>query len=231
MIKIKESELRLSFIRSRGPGGQNVNKVSTAVQLRYNIVKADIPEDIKERFCEQYKNKISKNGDVIITTGPFGYTSSALQILLKKKKSTRKFSNIAKTKFFHPIPRLKFGISCKNLLSSSIDSSDGLSSCLQELSTNSKKRFVITKFPVKDDVRDFVSMNKLDLKDIILNGGEEFELVCTVPAKNLEKVKKIAKKLKISLYEIGCVTKGKHVIMENDGMPFRMMDYGWSHFQ
>ena len=66
MIKIKESELRLSFIRSRGPGGQNVNKVSTAVQLRYNIVKADIPEDIKKRFCEQYKNKITKNGDVII---------------------------------------------------------------------------------------------------------------------------------------------------------------------
>jgi len=66
MIKIKESELHLSFVRSRGPGGQNVNKVSTAVQLRYNIVKADIPEDIKERFCEQYKNKISKNGDVII---------------------------------------------------------------------------------------------------------------------------------------------------------------------
>ena len=66
MIKIKESELHISFIRSRGPGGQNVNKVSTAVQLRYNIVKADIPEDIKKRFCEQYKNKISKNGDVII---------------------------------------------------------------------------------------------------------------------------------------------------------------------
>ena len=68
----------------------------------------------------------ARNGDIIITTGPFGYTSSALQILLKKKKSTRKFSKLAKTKFFHPIPRLKFGIACKNLLSSSIDSSDGL---------------------------------------------------------------------------------------------------------
>jgi len=66
MIKIKESELRLSFIRSRGPGGQNVNKVSTAVQLRYNILNSDIPEDIKDRFCEKYKNRISKNGDVII---------------------------------------------------------------------------------------------------------------------------------------------------------------------
>ena len=173
----------------------------------------------------------AKNGDVIITTGPFGYTSSALQILLKKKKSTRKFSNIAKTKFFHPIPRLKFGISCKNLLSSSIDSSDGLSSCLQELSTSSKKRFVITKFPVKDDVRDFVSMNKLDLKDIILNGGEEFELVCTVPSKNLEKVKRNAKKLKVDLYEIGIVTRGKHVVLENDTGQSRIIDGGWLHFQ
>ncbi|MDC0594080.1 alternative ribosome rescue aminoacyl-tRNA hydrolase ArfB [Candidatus Marinimicrobia bacterium] len=66
MIKIKESELRLSFIRSRGPGGQNVNKVSTAVQLKYSIVNAEIPDKIKKRFLEQYKNKISKNGDIII---------------------------------------------------------------------------------------------------------------------------------------------------------------------
>jgi len=170
-------------------------------------------------------------GDIIITTGPFGYTSSALQILLKRKKSTRKFSNIAKTKFFHPIPRLKFGIVCKNLLSSSIDSSDGLSSCLQELSASSKKRFVITKFPVKDDVKDFVSMNKLDLKDIILNGGEEFELVCTVPSKNLEKVKRNAKKLKIDLYEIGIVTRGKHVVLKNNTGQSRIIDGGWLHFQ
>ena len=173
----------------------------------------------------------ARHGDVIITTGPFGYTSSALQILLKKKKSTKKFSNIAKTKFFHPIPRLKFGISCKNLLSSSIDSSDGLSSCLQELSTSSKKRFVITKFPVKDDVKDFVSMNKLDLKDIILNGGEEFELVCTVPSKNLEKVKRNAKKLKVDLYEIGIVTRGKHVVLKNNTGQSRIIDGGWLHFQ
>ena len=173
----------------------------------------------------------ARNGDIIITTGPFGYTSSALQILLKKKKSTKKFSNIAKTKFFHPIPRLKFGIACRNLLSSSIDSSDGLSSCLQELSASSKKRFVITKFPVKDDVKDFVTMNKLDLKDIILNGGEEFELVCTVPSKNLEKVKRNAKKLKIDLYEIGIVTRGKHVVLKNNTGQSRIIDGGWLHFQ
>ena len=183
------------------------------------------------KACKIVARSGARNGDIIITTGPFGYTSSALQILLKKKKSTRKFSKLAKTKFFHPIPRLKFGLACKNLLSSSIDSSDGLSSCLQELSISSKKRFVITKFPVKDDVKDFVSMNKLDLKDIILNGGEEFELVCTVPSKNLEKVKKNAKKLKIELYEIGIVSRGKHVILENGERQCRITDSGWLHFQ
>ena len=66
MIKIKESELHFSFVRSQGPGGQNVNKVSTAVRLRYNIYESDIPKHIKELFIEKYSNRISKNGDIII---------------------------------------------------------------------------------------------------------------------------------------------------------------------
>ena len=66
MIKIKESELHFSFVRSQGPGGQNVNKVSTAVQLRYNIHESDIPKHIKELFIEKYSNRISKNGEIII---------------------------------------------------------------------------------------------------------------------------------------------------------------------
>ena len=134
-------------------------------------------------------------------------------------------------KFFHPVPRLKFGLACKNLLSSSIDSSDGLAACLQELSISSKRRFVIRKFPVKNDVEDFAKMNNLDLRNIILNGGEEFELVCTLPPKNLEKVKKIAKKLKIDLYEIGIVSKGSNVVLENNGKQYKITDAGWLHFQ
>jgi ribosome-associated protein len=66
MIKIKESELRFSFVRSQGPGGQNVNKVSTAVQLRYNIHDSDVPDYLKQLFLEKYRNRISKSGDIII---------------------------------------------------------------------------------------------------------------------------------------------------------------------
>ena len=67
MIKIKESELRFSFVRSQGPGGQNVNKVSTAVQLRYNIHDSDVPDYLKQLFLEKYRNRISKNGDIILS--------------------------------------------------------------------------------------------------------------------------------------------------------------------
>ena len=66
MIKIKESELRFSFVRSQGPGGQNVNKVSTAVQLRYNIHDSDIPDYLKQLLLEKDHNRIPKSGDIII---------------------------------------------------------------------------------------------------------------------------------------------------------------------
>ena len=71
MIKIKESELHFSFVRSSGPGGQHVNKVSTAVQLKYNIYESDISEEIKQRFISAYGKRISKNGFITITAQSF----------------------------------------------------------------------------------------------------------------------------------------------------------------
>ena len=71
MIKIKESELHFSYVRSSGPGGQHVNKVSTAVQLKYNVMQSEIPEELKQRFNDRYRNSISKNGFLTITAHSF----------------------------------------------------------------------------------------------------------------------------------------------------------------
>src|SRR6056300_399113 len=71
MIKIKESELHFSYVRSSSPGGQHVNKVSTAVQLKYNVTNSDIPEDIKQRFIDNYNKRISKNGFLTIIAQSF----------------------------------------------------------------------------------------------------------------------------------------------------------------
>jgi thiamine monophosphate kinase len=55
--------------------------------------------------------------------------------------------------------------------------------------------------------------------------------VSTTSLKNLEKVKKNAKKIGLNLYEIGVVRNGKNVVIENNGKQYRMNDVGWLHFQ
>ena len=66
MIKIKDSDLEFKFVKSRGPGGQNVNKVSTAVQLKFQIHNSSLSEEEVVLFKANYPNKISKSGYVII---------------------------------------------------------------------------------------------------------------------------------------------------------------------
>ncbi len=64
---INENELRYDFIRSSGPGGQNVNKVSTAVQLRFNIKNSpSLPGEVKTKLIAIAGNKVTTDGTLII---------------------------------------------------------------------------------------------------------------------------------------------------------------------
>ena len=180
---------------------------------------------------EYTKRKGAKIGDIICTTGPFGYTAAALDIILKKRKSSKTFSTKSKNRFFRPKPRLEFGHKSISYTSSSIDSSDGLSSCLNELSKQSKKKFLITKIPTNNDVKEFSEKNNTSLNRLVFDGGEEFELVFTVTPKNLKKIHALAKKNKISIFEIGQVSKGKGVFFDDGNNLFKIKDNGWQHFR
>ena len=175
--------------------------------------------------------KGAKTNHVIITSGPFGYSGAGLSILLKNKNGSKKFEAKAKRAVFRPNCRLTFGLKNKNYFSSSMDSSDGLSTTLNEMSTQSKKKFVITRMPSENDVFDFASSNGLNANDLIFNGGEEYEIVATANTSNLTRIKKYAKKHRIKLYEIGYVTKGSGVFYKKDGKLIRIKDKGWQHLQ
>jgi len=97
------------------------------------------------------------------------------------------------------------------------------------MSSQSKKRFVITRIPSENDVLEFAALNKLNPNDLILNGGEEYEIVATTSKANLPKIKKYAKKHRMKLYEIGYVTKGNGVFYKKNGRLIRIKDKGWQH--
>ena len=71
-LRIPEAELQWSFVRSGGPGGQNVNKVASKAVLRWNVLASDsLPEGIKAGFRVQQRNRLTADGDLIVTSQRF----------------------------------------------------------------------------------------------------------------------------------------------------------------
>ena len=175
--------------------------------------------------------KGAKVGDLIVTSGKFGYTSSGLKIILSHLSAEKKFRTKSISSVTFPKPQVEFGFELAKYFSSSIDSSDGLSSSLYELAQKSKVDFLINKIPTPIDLTHFAKLNSINTDDLLFFGGEEYETIATVPRLDFKKLIKEARKHRINVYHIGEVIRGSgNVFYELKGIQKLIKNQGFVHF-
>ena len=175
----------------------------------------------------------AKPGDLIGVTGLFGKTSAGLRILVKDLKAPKSIRKTLIDSVFMPTARLKEGLALveTGAVTASIDSSDGLAWSLHEIARSSQVGISIDLLPAADQCRTFAISNKLDLTELTLYGGEEYELVLTVKPRMWRKAQEAVENVGGSLFKIGKVTSEKSVVLAKNGKHIPIDARGYEHFK
>lgn len=170
----------------------------------------------------------AKEGDYIYVTGKLGDSGAGLHILLNNLKSEDSHYKYLIERHLNPTPRVEEGRFLKNIASSMIDLSDGLSADLHNLCRESKVGALIyaDRIPVSEELKKFCSEIEEDPLKFALQGGEDYELLFTSP-KELER--KEAESISATL--IGRIRKKEEGIkIFKNGKEEDFPRSGWEHF-
>jgi thiamine-monophosphate kinase len=170
-------------------------------------------------------------GDLVGVTGRFGLQAAGL-LLLSGKAKTRdfEFRKRAVSSVLEPVAQLLTGIRIASHLSSSIDSSDGLAISLYYLAESSGVTIELEQLPFAKGVLEFAQENSIDPSELVLFGGEEYEIVCTYPIRS----RKFLERKKGGVTNIGRVSR---VERPNEATPCVLLNgrtiarKGWVHFR
>lgn len=100
-LQVDEREIQIEFTRASGPGGQNVNKVATAVQLRFDVRASSLPEEVKERLMHLAANRISKEGVLLIEAKRFRTQEQ------NREDALQRFTDLVRKSLVEPKKRKK----------------------------------------------------------------------------------------------------------------------------
>jgi ribosome-associated protein len=100
-LQVDERELQIDFVRSSGPGGQNVNKVATAAQLRFDVNASSLPEDLRARLMQIAGNRITSEGVLLIEARRFRTQER------NREDAIERFAELVRKAAVKPRPRRK----------------------------------------------------------------------------------------------------------------------------
>jgi thiamine-monophosphate kinase len=179
----------------------------------------------------------AKQGDLVCVTGYFGLTSIGFDYLLYP--TSRKFDNVPDTLLnraiqllYEPQPRISEGIllSKHELATASIDSSDGLAISLHWLSQASNLGIVINDLPIDPELNQNFDSQEI-VKELTLFGGEEYELVFTIPPTKKEELQELFEKSNLNFHVIGNCIASKGVFISTNDILTPVQMRGWDAFR
>lgn len=176
-------------------------------------------------------------GDNLFVSGTLG--EAALGLKIRRKDINIKLWNLNESEIFElekrylrPKPRLDVKEILRQYATSAIDLSDGLYKDLHHLTSASKcgAEIQFANIPLNPIVRKILNIDR-ETFNLILNGGDDYEILFSVP-NHLEKdVKKISQKLGVSITKIGTLTNNRQVkFLDEKGSCFQIDHKGWDHF-
>jgi thiamine-monophosphate kinase len=172
-------------------------------------------------------------GDVIAVTGTFGLTSVAYQILLHKLKAEVDIQKDVLLAVYKPAIDLELvpTLAAKSAITASMDSSDGLGITLNTIAEQSKVRFAIHNLPTANGVEAFAKAHSLNVMELVMQGGEEFLLVITIPETKYDEAVSTAKSKRVPLIRIGEVQEGTGVVYESPEGCVDIPSSGYDNFK
>lgn len=171
-------------------------------------------------------------GDILAVTGLFGKPSAGLRLLLGNYKASEGLREVLVDAVYNPMAQLREGLAlCGGCVSASIDSSDGLAWSISELARQSGVGFLLDCLPVAGEAEEFAVQNELDLVDLVLYGGEEYELVVTVAPSRWVEAQALVGAVGGCLIPIGKATSIQQVRLVLGGREVPVVARGWEHFK
>jgi len=171
--------------------------------------------------------------DILATTGAFGKTAAGFKILIEGLDAPDDLRRKLVDTVFVPRARVEEGVALaeSGAVTASMDSSDGLAMSLYDLSRSSGVGFRVDQLPASPEARRFTELHNLELSDLVLYGGEEYELVLTVKPERIEDAKQALRRVGGELIEIGEVTEEKAIVYRSRDRLEPIKAGGWEHFK